>query len=66
MNVTDYDKMIDDYNDGLAIINICTINENNVVIIIPTFLLTIPCGLSFLCFRSLMVYAMIEPLIKLR
>ena len=34
----------------------CTNNENIIDTIIPSILLTIPCGLSFLCLLSLMVY----------
>ena len=41
----------------------CTDNENIIDIIIPTLLLTIPCGLSFLCLRSLMICTLIKPLI---
>ena len=55
--------MIDDYNKSLSI-NKCTDNEKNIDIIIPTLLLTIPCGLSFLCLISLMVYTLIKPLIN--
>ena len=51
MNVTDYDNILDDYNDSLSKDNNCKINENNIDIIIPTLLLTIPRGLSFLCFN---------------
>ena len=40
----------------------CIDKENNIDIIIPTLLLTIPCGLSFLCLMSLMVYGLIKPL----
>ena len=40
----------------------CTNNENGISIIIPAFLFTIPCGLSFLCLMSLMVYTLIKPL----
>ena len=47
MNVTDYDNMTDGYNDSLSINNICTINEKNFVLFLPTLLLTILCGLSF-------------------
>ena len=54
MNVTD------DYND--TFLSNCTINEKNNDIILPTLLLTIPYGLSFLCLMSLMVYALIKPL----
>ena len=54
VNVTDdYDKM--------TLCN-CTKNENNVDIIIPALLFTIPRGLSFLCLMSLMVYTIIKPL----
>ena len=51
-NVTDYDNNCN-----------CTNNENDVVIIVPTLLLTIPCDLSFLCLMSLMVYTLIKPLL---
>ena len=61
-NVTDYDKMSDDYNDNLT--SNCTINENNIDILIPTLLLTIPRVLSFLCFLSLFIYILIKPLFK--
>ena len=61
-NITknDYDNIIDlittnDYNN-------CTNNENNIDIIIPTILLTIPCGLSFLYMMSFMVYTVIKRL----
>ena len=60
-NVTDFDNMTDDYNNILS--SNCTINENNIDIIIPSLLLTIPCGLSFLCLLSLMVYTLIKPLL---
>ena len=63
-DVTDYDNMIDDYNDSLSINNNCTNNENNFDIIIPAVLFTIPCGLSFLCLISLMVYTLIKPLLS--
>ena len=55
-NVTDFENMTDDYNNN------CTNSDNNFDIIIPTLLLTIPCGLSFLCLMSLMVYTLIKPL----
>ena len=55
-------KVTDDYNDSLSISNNCTINENIIDITIPTLILTIPCGLSFLCLMSLMVYTSIKPL----
>ena len=62
MNVTVYDKVTDNYNDSSSINNNCTTNENNLDIIIPTLSLTLPCGLSFLCLMSLMVYTLIKPL----
>ena len=51
MNVTDYNNMTDGYNESLSLNNNCTMNENNIDIIIPTLLLTIPCGLSFFLFN---------------
>ena len=64
-NVTDYDNITPsnytDY-DNTTLCN-CTINENiNIDIIISSILLTIPCGLSFLCLMSLMLYTLIKPL----
>ena len=56
LNVTDYDNMTDYYNDSLSINSNCTIYENNIDKIIPALLITIPCGLSFLCLKSHMVY----------
>ena len=52
----------DDYNDTLSLHKICTNNDNNIDIIIPALLFTIPCGLSFLCLISLMVYTLIKPI----
>ena len=52
--------MTDNYNNTLS--SNCTINDNIVGLIIPTLLFTIPCGLSFLCLMSLMVYTLIKPL----
>ena len=40
----------------------CKDNENDIDIIIPALLFTIPCGLSVLCLISLMVYTLIKPL----
>ena len=62
MNVTDYDIMTDDFNNSLSLENNCTITENNIDENIPTLLLTIPCGLSFLCLMSLMVHTLNKPL----
>ena len=52
-------NVTDDY-DNMTSSN-CTNNENDIDIIIPAFLFTIPCGLSFLCLMSLMVYILIKP-----
>ena len=53
-NVTDDDYITDEYNNSL--LSNCTNSENNIVIIKPTLLLTIPCGLSFLCLISLIYF----------
>ena len=53
-NVTDYDNITSTN---------CTKNENNIAIIIPLFTI-IPCGLSLICFISLMVYTLIKPLFE--
>ena len=55
MNITN----ITDHYD-----NITDTNDCNIDIIIPVFLFTIPCGLSFLCLISLIVYTLIKPLIN--
>ena len=56
INITDLDN-ITDYGNTTDTIS-C-----NIDIIIPALLFTIPCGLSFLCLISLMVYTLIKPLI---
>ena len=57
-NITiDYDSFTDTVNDYNF-----TNHENNIDVFIPTHLLTISCGLSFLCFLSLMIYTLIKPL----
>ena len=60
LNVTDLNTS----NENDSFTDNYTINQSNIDIIIPTLLITIPCGLSFLCLMSLMVYKLIEPLIK--
>ena len=55
INVTDLDN-ITEYD------NTTDTNDCNFDIIIPALLFTIPCGLSFLCLISLMVYTLIKPL----
>ena len=66
MNVT---NITDDY-DNITSINstgfdnmtvfICTNNEKKIDIIITTILITIPCGISFSCLMSFMVYTLIK------
>ena len=51
-------NVTDDYDNICS----CTENEYDIDITIATLLLTIPCGLSFLCLMSLMVYTLIKPL----
>ena len=52
-NITDLDN-ITEYDNNTTDINDC-----NIDIIIPALLFTIPCGLSFICLISLMVYTLI-------
>ena len=59
INVTDLDN-ITDYDDTSSCN--CTDSENDIDIIIPALLFTIPYGLSFICLLSLMVYTLIKPL----
>ena len=59
INVTDLDNITDYYNTTTCN---CTDSEYNIDIIIPALLFTIPCGLSFLCLMSLMVYTLLKPL----
>ena len=54
-------NVTDNYDTNMTLSN-CKNNENNIDIIIPALLFTIPCGLSFLCLISLMVYTLIKPL----
>ena len=63
-NITtnDYDNITNDYNN---ITDNCTNNETNIDIIIPTILLTIPCGLSFLLLMSLRIYTLNTPLFNI-
>ena len=53
-------NITDDY-DNMSLCN-CTDEENNIDIIIPALLFITPCGLSFLCLISLMVYTLFKPL----
>ena len=43
--------------DNISLCN-CTNNENDIDIIMPALLFSIPRGLSFLCLISLMVYTL--------
>ena len=71
MNISNITDTIDDYNnitdyDNITSTNMmisnCTDSENDIDISIPALLFTIPCGLSFICLMSLMVYTLIKPL----
>ena len=65
MNKSNITDTIDDYNNITDYDNItsnCTDSENDIDIIIPTLLFTIPCGISFLCLIGLIVYTLIKPL----
>ena len=57
INITDDHDNITEYD------NTTDTNNCNIGIIIPALLFTIPCGLSFLCLISLMVYTLVKPLI---
>ena len=59
---TDYDNLTSG-NDNMTLTN-WTNNENKIDILIPSLPLTIPCGLSFLCLMSLMVYMLSKPLLN--
>ena len=63
-NITDeYDNITSgNYTeyDNLTLSN-CKFTENDIDISVPKLSLTIPCGLSFLCLLSLMVYTLIKP-----
>ena len=60
MNIT---NVTDDYNDSLSIKKNCTNNDNNIDIIIPLFTI-IPCGMSLVFLLSLMVFTLIQPLMR--
>ena len=55
-------NITDDY-DNMSLCN-CTDEEYNIDIIIPTILFNTPCGNSFVCLISLMVYTLVKPLIN--
>ena len=62
-NITDLNFL--NHYDNITFTN-CTDNKNIIDVIIPTKILTVPCGLSFLCFMNLMLYTLIKPLIKFK
>ena len=61
MNIT---NITDDYDNIIEYDNTTDINSCNIDIIIPVLLFSIPCGLSFLCLISIMVYTLVKPLIN--
>ena len=54
-------KFTDDYNDTLSINNNCTNNDKNIEIVIPLITI-IPCGMSLICLKSIMIFVLITPL----
>ena len=56
----DYDDTTNDYK---IIKDNCANSETKIVIIIPTLILTIPCGPSFPCLMILTIYTLIKPLL---
>ena len=58
-NVTDHDNITD--SDNITLCK-CTNNENNDtnIEIIKPLITIIPCGMSFICLISLMVYTLIN------
>ena len=57
-------NITDDYDNITEYDNTLDTNNCNIDLIIPALLFTIPCGLSFLCLISLMVYTLVKPLIN--
>ena len=55
-------NVTDNYNDTLSINNNCTNNENNIEIILPLFTI-IPCGMSLIRLKSLLMYTLVKPLL---
>ena len=60
MNISNITDTIDDYNK-INLISNCTDNDNIIEIVIPLITI-VPCGLSFVCLISFMVYTLIKPL----
>ena len=48
--LNNYTDVLNDYN--IITLSNCTNSENNIDKNIPAIFLTVPCGLSFLCFLS--------------
>ena len=57
MNIT---NITDDYDNITEYDNTTDTNDCKIDINIPALLFTIPCGLSFLCLISLMVYTLFK------
>ena len=55
-------NITDDYDNITKYDSTTDTNDCNIDIIIPALLFSIPCGLSFICLMSLMVYTLIKPL----
>ena len=58
-----YIATVTDEYDNMTPSN-CTDDEYIIDLIKPTLIFTFPCGLSFLCFMSLIVYTLMKPLLK--
>ena len=54
-------NITNDYDNVTEYDNTTYTNSCNIDIIIPAVSFTIPCGLSFLCLISIMVYTLIKP-----
>ena len=68
-NITsnNYTDFLNDYdNITFNIYDNCKDTENNIAKIIQALLFKIPCGLSFLCLLSLMVYTLVRPLFNIK
>ena len=57
-------NVTDDYNDTISINNNCENNDNSKIEIVIPLITIVPCGMSFICLISLMVYTIIKPLIN--
>ena len=55
-------NVTDDHNDTLSVNNNCTNNDNNNFEIVIPLITIIPCGMSLICLKSLMVYTLVKPL----